>query len=134
MTATNLSYKLSLENVISETPSDTQFLPLKSQLRVISSILNFHQWSVPSNTGGVKKRNYLINEGTSPRNTILRMMIEGMIESEESEFSLDDAPEVLNLVIAKIYAIPSQNVDKYVSKRQAVKAQPKPSHPLSNLC
>ena len=42
---------------------------------------------------GVKKKNYLIDEGTSPRNIILRMMIEVMIQSEESALSLDGGLE-----------------------------------------
>ena len=121
---------LSIEQVISEAPSTTKFLPLKFQFRILSSIPNFRHWF---GVKEVKKMHYLMHHGLSPRNITLRLLLyQEDVHIGMRRMCFNDVQYVFRLVLGNAYVTSYQEFHYYVFKRNQVfkqKTNPKLSIP-----
>lgn len=107
--------------------SSLEILTLEQQFHVLSVIPNFHRWSAKK-THGVKKDEYFLPKGNSPRNKLMNCLL-SFKGSSFLPLQNDYIRNILKLIIQKVYHIdvlpnnPVRRKSKNVVKRVQLESE-----------
>ena len=110
---------VSLDSITSNIPQGN--LSLSEQCTLLSALPNYHQWTSKKNHG-VKKDEYFIEKGRSPRNKAMSLAILAknfQDLSEENEYFTVNIMTIVKLVLEKNYHVDSiPEITKRSSKKK----------------
>ena len=132
MSNSNPLSKLNFANVIEESVSSfSTFLPLNCQFRVLSCIPNFHRWLLSRD---LRRNDYLIDQGLSPRSIILRLILfEEEVSVAGAKLCFNDTGCVLKLILTEVYKVSVPDLHKFVKRGRVIRKEPKAKISITDL-